>query len=77
MSRNDDYTTGNLLDYLHHQNYYELVGIDLSRQTNMNIGILILQEIWKKIMVKQCFLLRKSSKKLFLNITLDSLISTE
>ena len=77
MSRNDDYTTGNLLDYLHHQNYYELVGIDLLRQTNMNIGILILQEIWKKIMVKQCFLLLKSSKKLFLNVTLDSLISIE
>ena len=36
MSRNDDYTTGNLLDYLYHQNYYELIGIDLSRQTNTN-----------------------------------------
>ena len=22
MSRNDDYTTGNSLDYLYHQNYY-------------------------------------------------------
>ena len=37
MSRNDDYTTGNLLDYLYHQNYYRLIGIDLSRQTNTNI----------------------------------------
>ena len=27
MSRNDDYTTGNLLDYLYHQNYYKLIGI--------------------------------------------------
>ena len=34
MSRNDDCTTGNLLDYLYHQNYYKLTGIDLSRQTN-------------------------------------------
>ena len=34
MSRNDDYTTGNLLDYLYHQKYYKLIGIDLSRQTN-------------------------------------------
>ena len=32
MSRNHDYTTGNLLDYLYHQNYYKLIGIDLSRQ---------------------------------------------
>ena len=31
MSRNNDYTTGNL-DY--HQKYYKLIGIDLSRQTN-------------------------------------------
>ena len=31
MSRNDDYTTRNLLDFLYHQNYYKLIGIDLSR----------------------------------------------
>ena len=37
MSRNDDYTTGNLLDYLYHQNYYKLIGIDLPRQTNTSI----------------------------------------
>ena len=27
MSRNDDYTTGNLLDYLYHQKYYKLIGM--------------------------------------------------
>ena len=32
VSRNDDCTTGNLLDYLHYQNYYNFIGIDLSRQ---------------------------------------------
>ena len=37
MSRNDDSTTVNLLDYLHHHKYYKLIGIDLSRQTNMTI----------------------------------------
>ena len=37
MSRNNDYTTGNLLDYLYHQNYYKLIGIDLSRQKNKTI----------------------------------------
>ena len=37
MSINDDYATGNLLDYLYHQNYYNLIGIDLLRQTNTNI----------------------------------------
>ena len=34
MSRNQDYTTGNLSDYLHHQNYYNHIGIDLSTNTN-------------------------------------------
>ena len=34
MSRKDNYTTANLLDYLYHQSCYELSGIDLSRQTN-------------------------------------------
>ena len=28
ISRNDDYTTGNLLDFLYHQKYYQLIGID-------------------------------------------------
>ena len=37
MSRNNDYTTGNLLDYLYNQNYYKRIDIDLSRQTNMII----------------------------------------
>ena len=30
MSRNNDCTTGNLLDFSNRQNYYKLVGIDLS-----------------------------------------------
>ena len=37
MSRNDDYTTGNLLDFSYYQNYYKLIGIYLSRQTNTSI----------------------------------------
>ena len=37
MARNDDYTTENFLDYLHHQKCCKLTGIDLSRQTNISI----------------------------------------
>ena len=37
ISRNNVYTTGNLLDYLYRQKCYKLIGIDLSRQTNTNI----------------------------------------
>ena len=36
MSRNDSFTTWNLLDYLYHHKYYKLIGTDLSRQTHTN-----------------------------------------
>ena len=36
MSRNDDYTTGNLLDFSNYRKYYKLIGIDLSRQAHTN-----------------------------------------
>ena len=35
--KNYDYTTRNLLDFSYDQNYYKLMGIDLSRQTNISI----------------------------------------
>ena len=38
MSRNNDYAIGKLLEYLHHQNYYKRIGIDLSRQKNTSIS---------------------------------------
>ena len=45
MLRNNDYTTGNLLDYLFHQKYYKLIGIDLLRQTiQVFLSKYILQE---------------------------------
>ena len=34
ISRNDVYGTRNLLDCSYNQNYYKLIGIDLSGQTN-------------------------------------------
>ena len=37
MSRKGDYTTGNLLHYSYHQNYYKLIGINLLRQANTGI----------------------------------------
>ena len=66
MSRNDDNTTENLLDYLYHQNYYKLIGKDLSRQTNASIP----QQINSTGKLEEddsatIFLLLKSSKKQF------------
>ena len=43
MSRNNDYTTENLLGYMYHQNYYKTNGIDLSQQTIFLIGIYSMQ----------------------------------
>ena len=37
MSRNYDYPTEHLLVYLYHQKCYNLIGADLTRQTNTNI----------------------------------------
>ena len=37
MSKNNDYTTGDLIGFSYHHNYYKVIGIDLSRQTNTNI----------------------------------------
>ena len=33
MSRNNDYTTGNLLDFTYFKENYRLIAIDLSKQT--------------------------------------------
>ena len=78
MSRNDDCTTGNLLDYLYHQNYYKLIGIDLSRQTNASIPQQInftgkLEEDDGATM----FFIAEKQQKTILNFSLDSLIVTE
>ena len=35
MSRNNDYRTGNLLDFANFKNNYRLIAIDLSKQTNL------------------------------------------
>ena len=35
ISKNNDYTTGNLLDYEYFSKYYKLIAIDLSKQTQL------------------------------------------
>ena len=35
MSRNNDYTTGNLLDFAYFKENYRLIATDLSKQTNL------------------------------------------
>ena len=35
MSRNNDYTTGNLLDFAYFKENYRIIAIDLSRHTKL------------------------------------------
>ena len=35
MTKNNDYTTGNLLDYEYFKDHYQLMAIDLSKQTEL------------------------------------------
>ena len=35
MSKNNDYTTGNLLDFAYFKEHYRLISIDLSKQTKL------------------------------------------
>ena len=65
MSRNDDNTTGNVLDYLYHQKFYKRIGVDLSRQTNTNIP--------RDDGAKMFFI----AEKVILDFSWDSLIVTE
>ena len=78
MSRNNDYTTKNLLDYLYHQNYYKLIGIDLSRQTNTSIP----QQINFRGKSEEydgatMLFVSEKQKKTILIFSLDSLVVTE
>ena len=78
MSRNNDYTTGNLLDYFYHQKYYKLIDMDLSRQANTSIPQQInfagkLEEYDGAMM----FFIAEKQQKTILNVSLDSLIVAE
>ena len=78
ISRNDDYTTGNLLEYLHHQNYYKLIGIDVSRQTDMSIPQQInFTEKLEEDDGATMFFIAEEQQKAILNFSLNSLIVTE
>ena len=45
VSRNNEYTTGNLLDYDYFKNYYKLIAIDLSKQQVLQKNEDLIQQI--------------------------------
>ena len=78
-SRNNDYTTGNLLDYLYHQKYYKLIGIYLSRQASTIISqqFKFVGKLEEDDSGAIMFFIAEKQQKAILNFSLDSLIVTE
>ena len=52
MSNNNDYTTGNLLDFAYYKDSYRLIATDLSKQTKImiHIKLILLEKLKMKIM---------------------------
>ena len=77
MSKNNDYTTGNLLDHDYFSNHYKLIVIDLSKQIELETMFcknkLILLVSLKKMIEKQCFSSMKNQKKQFFNFSVSQL----
>ena len=74
MSRNDDYTTGNLLDYLYHQKYYKLIDTDLTNTSipqQINFVVKLEEDDGATI-----FFIAEKQQKSILIFSLDSLIVT-
>ena len=78
MTRNDDYATENLLDYLYHQNYCKLISVDLSRKTSTSIPQ---QNNFARKLEEDddatMFFIAEKQQKTISNFSLDSLIVTE
>ena len=74
ISRNSYYTTGSLLDCLYHQKYFNLICIDLSRQTNTSIPQQINFTGKLEDDKATMFIIAEKQQKTILNISLDSLI---
>ena len=73
MSKKDNHTTGDLLDYLYHQNYYKLIGIDFLRQKNASIA----QQIYFTGKLEEDDGATEKQPKTILNLSLVTLIVTE
>ena len=78
MSRNHDYTTGNLLDYLYNQKYHKLICTDLSRQTNTSVPqqINFVGKLEEDDSATMLFVSEKQQKAI-LDFSSNSLIVTE
>ena len=78
MPRTDNYTTVNLLAYSHHQSYYKLIGIDVSRKANTSIPkqFVFVGKLEENNVTTMFFIAAKQQKSV-LSLSLDLLIVTE
>ena len=60
ISKNNDYTTGNLLDYEHFSKHYKLIAIDLSKQIESENS-----DLKQKIILFIFFIIEKSEETTF------------
>ena len=77
ISKNGNYATEKLLDYSDHQEYYKLIGIDLSRQTIISIPQKINFIGKLEDNGATMFFVSEKQQNTILNFSLDSLIVTE
>ena len=73
MSNNNDYTTGNLLDYAYYKKHYRLIAIDLSKQTKLKEPqqINFISKLLKNTGATMFFIIEKSGETTF-NFTQNS-----
>ena len=69
ISRNNDYTSSNLLDFAYFKENYRLIATELSKQTKLKDPqqINFIGKLEGQIMGQQCFSSLKNQKKLLLN----------
>ena len=67
MSNNNDYTTGNLLDYAYFKKHFKLIAIDLSKQTKLKDRqqINFIGTLFKNAGATMFFIIEKSEETTF------------
>ena len=67
MSNNNDYTAGNLLDFVYFKNNYKLIAIDFSKQTKLKDPqqISFIGKLDKAIGATMFFIIKKSEETTF------------
>ena len=65
MSNNNDYTTGNLLDFGYFKESYKLIAIDLSKQTKLKKPHKLIGRLLNTHGATMFFIIEKSEKTTF------------